>query len=91
MLLQTLRIVNLRPLKEKRSIQNIQNTHVSQLSKLHVYIYIYIYIYIYVSGMKRAHGFKMRPMIKKQTENVTIYKQSIPPKLPFYALNIFTF
>ena len=41
--------------------------------------------------MKRAHGFKMRPMIKKQTENVAIYKQSIPPKLPFYALNIFTF
>ena len=33
----------------------------------------------------------MRPMIKKQTENVTIYKQSIPPKLAFYALNIFTF
>ena len=88
MLLQTIRIVNLRPLKAKRSIQNIQNTHVSQLSKLLVYI---VYIYIYVSGMKRAHGFKMRPMIKKQTENVTIYKQSIPPKLPFYALNIFTF
>ena len=86
MLLQTIRIVNLRPLKAKRSIQNIQNTHVSQLSKLLVYI-----VYIYVSGMKRAHGFKMRPMIKKKTENVTIYKQSIPPKLPFYALNIFTF
>ena len=57
----------------------------------YIYIYIYIHIYIYVWGMKRAHGFKMRPMIKKQTRNVTIYKQSIPPKLPFYALNIFTF